>query len=373
MDLNPSIIAIPLYFVLIGLELLYDRIRNARLYRLSDSLTNINAGASQQVVGVIMHLIPLSIYELVYHNFNLGLVVNEPFTWLNFCILFVAYDFCYYWAHRMSHQINLFWSAHVVHHQSEEYNLSVALRQSWFQGVWTAPFYIPLALVGFSTENVLYVSGINLIYQFWIHTEAVDRMGFLEWFMNTPSHHRVHHGRNPKYIDKNHAGVFIIWDKLFGTFQIEEERPTYGITVPVNSWNPIWANFSHFQLIKEELAQTPKFADKLKVVFFPPGWQALRAGYQIPEVDRSIPKYDIPVTSPVQFYAIFQYISTTILTALYLFSQHKLDINQKIIGAIFIVWAILNLGGILEKKKLYHYSELLRYAVGAILLYFYIF
>ncbi len=366
MDLNPTTIAIPLYFFLMGIELLVDRYQNLKLYRLNDSITNINAGASQQVVAVLMHLIPISIYELVYHNASFRWIetLNMP-SWALFWVAFILWDFCYYWAHRMSHEVNLFWSAHVVHHQSEEYNLSVALRQSWFQGIWTSPFYIPMALLGFSTETVIYVSGINLIYQFWIHTEVVNRMGFLEYFMNTPSHHRVHHGRNPKYIDRNHAGVFIVWDRLFGTFQAEEERPTYGITSPVNSWNPVWVNFAHLELIWKQVQDTPLFFDKLRVVFYPPGWQPAEQGGQqkVPEISRdTVKKYDTSVKPMVAWYVVFQYVILTVGIAFYLFEHAKFDMPLKLGGAGLIVLGVWTMGGFFENKKITYWFEYFRIA-----------
>jgi alkylglycerol monooxygenase len=262
MNANPIMLAIPFFFLAMGIEILIDRYKQTGLYRLNDSITNLNAGTSQQVVGIFLKVFTLGLYEAIYANFALFKV---PHVWWSWLVAFILYDLCYYWSHRMSHEVNLFWSGHVVHHQSEEYNLSVALRQSWFQGIWTAPFYLPMALLGFDTTQLLIVGGINLIYQFWIHTELIDRMGPLEWVMNTPSHHRVHHGRNPKYIDKNHAGTFIVWDRLFGTFQAEEERPVYGITTPINSWNPVWANFSHYEAIGQQLRQAHTLSDKLRL------------------------------------------------------------------------------------------------------------
>lgn len=351
--LNPTTAAIPLFFLLIGVELLISQYQKRKLFRLNDSITNLNIGGTQQIVAVLISLAGIGLYDVIYHRFSFKLIDISAFSWTNFIILFIAWDFCYYWAHRTSHEVNLMWSAHVVHHQSEEYNLTVALRQSWFQGVWTAPFYLPLALIGFSPMDVVFVSGINLIYQFWIHTEMVNKMGFLELFMNTPSHHRVHHGRNPKYIDKNHAGVFIIWDRMFGTFQQEEEKPTYGITTPVNSWNPIWANFAHFKTIGTQLKEATSWKDKLKVLFYKPGWSAKAAGYiPVPEVERtSVQKYDTIVPLSVNWYVIFQYVLTAIGIVFFLFNIHQLNISIKILAAALVMFAVWTTGGLLEKKK----------------------
>ncbi|KAB7729053.1 sterol desaturase family protein [Rudanella paleaurantiibacter] len=349
MNFNPIMLAIPFFFLAMGIEIWLDRYRQTKLYRLNDSITNLSAGTSQQVVGIFLKVITLGLYEAVHANFALFQV---PHTWWSWILAFVLYDLCYYWAHRLSHEVNLFWSGHVVHHQSEEYNLSVALRQSWFQGVWTAPVYLPMALLGFDTTQLLVVGGINLIYQFWIHTEMIDRMGVLEWFMNTPSHHRVHHGRNPKYIDKNHGGTFIIWDRLFGTFQVEEERPVYGITTPINSWNPVWANFSHYEHIGHQLRNAPTLTDKLKVLFYKPGWDAKMAVYHpIPDVSReSYQKFDTEVPQGVNYYVLFQYTLLVLATFPFLQFQGQLGWGEKGAIALLIGMTVVNFGFFFEGR-----------------------
>jgi len=359
MDFNPIMLAIPFFFLAMGIEIWLDRYRDTKLYRLNDSITNLSAGTSQQVMGLFLKVLTLGVYEVVYANFALFKV---PHIWWSWVVAFVLYDFCYYWAHRMSHEVNLFWSGHVVHHQSEEYNLSVALRQSWFQGVWTAPAYLPMALLGFDTTQLLIVGGINLIYQFWIHTEMIDRMGVLESVMNTPSHHRVHHGRNPKYIDKNHAGVFIIWDRLFGTFQVEEERPVYGITTPINSWNPVWANFSHYEHIGHQLRDAHSLTDKLKVLFYKPGWDAKMAVYHpIPDVSRdTYEKFDTSVAPAVNYYVLFQYALLTLATFPFLQFQGQLGWGQKAMIAGLIGLTVVNFGWLFESKRWAYWLEAVR-------------
>lgn len=230
--MNLIVLSIPVFFILIGLEVIYDRVKNRHLYRLNDAVSNISCGIFEQITGVFAKVFTVAMYAFVYEQWRFFTV---PDTWYSFVLLFLAVDFAYYWAHRKSHEINLLWIGHVVHHQSEEYNLSVTLRQGDLQKIFTSFSYLPIALLGFSPEFFLLIAAINTLYQFWIHTEAIGRLGPLEWVMNTPSHHRVHHGRNPKYIDRNHAGVFIIWDRMFGTFQPEEEHPVYGITTPVHT------------------------------------------------------------------------------------------------------------------------------------------
>ena len=364
MNPNPVMLAIPFFFLALGIEILIDRFQQTHRYRTADTLTNLGAGTSQQVIGIFLKVFTIGIYEWVFAHFAFFTV---PHVWWSWVLAFVLYDLCYYAAHRMSHEVNLFWSGHVVHHQSEEYNLSVALRQSWFQGVWTAPVYLPMALLGFDTTQLLVVGGINLIYQFWIHTELVGKMGFLEYFMNTPSHHRVHHGRNPKYIDKNHAGTFIIWDRLFGTFQEEEEQPVYGITTPLNSWNPVWANFSHYSHIFHDLRQANTLGKKLRVLFYKPGWDAKLAAYRpFPEVSRATyPKFDTTVPASVNFYVLFQYLLMTGATLPFLKTQDSLDLWLKSLIALLIGFAVINFGWFFEGRKQAYFAESVRLLLSA--------
>jgi len=365
MNLNPVVLSIPLYFVLIGIELVINRFQKKNLYRLNDAVTNISCGITQQLTGIFFKVVGVGIYMLVYENFAL---IEIPSNWLTIAILFVAADFCYYWAHRMSHQINLFWGGHVVHHQSEDYNLSVALRQSTFQVLWTFAFHLPLALIGFNTLDHVLVMGLNLIYQFWIHTETIGKMGWFEYIFNTPSHHRVHHGRNPKYIDKNHAGVFIIWDKMFGTFQVEEERPTYGITTPVNSWNPVWANFNHYAQMWATLKTIDGFSNKVKFTFNKPGWLPdAMGGYQpAPEINPdTYHKFDTVTPMRLNLYVLFQYTVALGITAFFLFNEKNFDIASKALMAGGIIVTIMNCGLLFENKNWVKYTEYLRITLVA--------
>src|SRR6056297_2359014 len=198
MDVNPVILAIPVFFILIGMEVAYGYFKDRKIYRLNDAVANISCGIVEQLTGVFAKVFTVAAYAFIYDNFR---VFTLEDTWYWIAIAFIGVDFFYYWAHRMSHEVNLFWLGHVVHHQSEDYNLSVALRQSTFQKMFTFYFYFPLAFLGFKTEWFLLMGAFNLLYQFWIHTEVIKNMPrWYEFLFNTPSHHRVHHGRNPKYI-----------------------------------------------------------------------------------------------------------------------------------------------------------------------------
>jgi sterol desaturase/sphingolipid hydroxylase (fatty acid hydroxylase superfamily) len=360
MNLNPIVLSIPIFFILIGVELLIERFRQQKLYRLNDALTNISCGIGEQVTGVFMKLFIVSVYQFIYERYAL---FDIPTTWLTGILLFIGVDFFYYWFHRYSHEINVLWGGHVVHHQSEEYNLSVALRQGWFQKVFSFAFYLPLALIGFDTLLFVTVSSLVTLYQFWIHTKAIGRLGWLEWILNTPSHHRVHHGVNPKYIDKNHAGALIIWDRMFGTFQQEEEEPVYGITKPLNSWNPLWANLQHYADMLKTIRQTPDWKDKIRILVMPPGWQPAYMGGKlpIPQIDPAVyRKFDTDSPTRLNYYVFFQYVFTLLGSALFLFTADKMQTSIKVSAASLIVIAIVNCGALFEKKKWVYVAEFIR-------------
>lgn len=372
MDFNPVILSIPLYFLLIGFELVYQLVKKVKIYRTNDAITNISCGISSQVTNAIWGVLSVALYQFVYTHWSIAEIPN---TWWSYLILFLLVDLCYYWFHRASHEINFLWNtAHVVHHQSEDYNLSVALRQASFGGVFSMLFYLPLALIGFNAYAFLAVKGINLIYQFWIHTEAIDKLPkWFEYIFNTPSHHRVHHGRNPKYIDRNHAGTLMIWDRMFGTFQAEEEKPTYGVTKPTNTWNPVWANVLPIVDMTNQVKSTPGFLNKLKVLFFKPGWQpAELGGYQTaPELDRqSYHKFNMHPHLPMIRYVFVQFVLVLTFTALFLFTQANYDFYTKLALAGYIIWSIAQLGLLMEARRSWIPSEYIRLLASAAIVVF---
>jgi alkylglycerol monooxygenase len=362
-NLNPIVLSIPVFFALIGIELVVERLSHRSLYRLPDAIANISCGITSQLSGLFMRVFAIGIYELLYANVAL---VQWQRNWVYWFVLFLLVDLAYYWAHRMSHEINLFWGGHVVHHQSEEYNLSVALRQSSFQVVWTFAFSLPLAVLGFRTLDFALISALTTLYQFWIHTETINTLGWFEYIFNTPSHHRVHHGRNPQYIDKNHAGTLIIWDKLFGTFRKEEERPTYGITKPVQSWNPLWANVSHYASMAEDLRQIPSWRDKFYYLFKKPGWlpDSLGGYRAAPPVEKSTyRKYETPAPVPLNYYVLFQYIVCLACTSFFLFNQSQFSLLEKGIAATLLSLWVVNSGVLFENRRWVYFSEWARIAV----------
>ena len=214
MEVNFIALAVPVFLLFIGIEYFFSIVKKKPLYEVKDFINNLSTGVLEQLINTPLKILLLFPYDSLYHH--AGLFSVNPHFITPWVLLWVGVDFCYYWLHRASHRINLLWVGHSVHHQSEYYNFSVALRQGILQAMTTWFFYLPLALLGFPTWMFFIVISLNTLYQFWIHTQCIDRLGWLEKVFNTPSHHRVHHGINPIYIDKNFAGSLIVWDKLFG-------------------------------------------------------------------------------------------------------------------------------------------------------------
>jgi alkylglycerol monooxygenase len=369
LNINPIVLSIPVFFILIGIELLVERFTHKELYRFPDAIANLSCGITSQLSGLFLKIFAIGAYQYLYEHFSFFTLDKN---WLYWLALVLLVDLSYYWAHRMSHEINLFWGGHVVHHQSEEYNLSVALRQSSLQVIWTFAFSLPIAFLGFETFDFALISALNTLYQFWIHTETINKLPkWFEFIFNTPSHHRVHHGRNPKYIDKNHAGSLIIWDRMFGTFQPEEERPTYGITKPVNSWNPLWANVSHYADMTNDLKRIPSWSDRFKYLFKKPGWlpESLGGYRAAPEVDKATyRKYDTPSPLSLNLYVLFQYTVALIGTALFLFNASKFNLQEKAFISVLVCWVVVNCGVLFEQRQWVKWAEWIRILLYPILL-----
>ncbi len=341
-------LAIPLFFLLMGMELLWSVWSGRKVYRFNDFVANMGCGIGSQIVGAFTKAGIFAVYLAVYDNWRLFTLENSVLTWV---VTFLLIDLLYYWFHRFSHEINFLWAAHIVHHQSEEYNLSVALRQSWWQGLFSFWFYIPVAFLGVHPLTIVTVGAFVTLYQFWIHTKALGKLGPLEWLFNTPSHHRVHHGSDPKYIDRNHAGTLIIWDKLFGTFQKEEEEPLYGITTPLNTWDPLRANFHYYQDLFTLAKKATRWPDKIRVFLKPPGWKPEElGGFEGPrQKDRATHrKFDTEAPAAVTTYVVAQFILLLAVTTFFLFRQADLGpVRTWTTAALIVVW-VMDLGLLLE-------------------------
>ncbi|UUY04068.1 sterol desaturase family protein [Svornostia abyssi] len=239
-------------------------------YDLVDTRTSLTMGLGNVAINVVWKFVVVLAYTALYELTPLRLSPSDWWVWV---LLFFADDFAYYWFHRVSHESRVFWASHVVHHSSEHYNLSTALRQTWVPMTYF-PFWLPLALMGFSPWMILLAQSWSLIYQFWIHTERVRRLPrFLEAVLNTPSHHRVHHGSNQQYLDKNYGGILIIWDRMFGTYEPEGERVKYGLTKNIETHNPVRVAFHEYVALWHDIRHARGVRTKVALAFRGPGWQ----------------------------------------------------------------------------------------------------
>jgi len=267
---DPTVYFIPGFVALILLEIWLGYCEQRNVHTdVKDSAASIGMGIGSLVIGVGVKTLAFGIFMFLYQYriFDLG-----PAKWYAWVLLFFADDLSFYWHHRLSHQVRILWAAHVNHHSSVNYNLAVALRQSWTEILYKYTFWMWLPLVGFHPVMILTMMSISLIYQFWVHTETIGRLGFLEWFMNTPSHHRVHHASNTRYLDRNHAGILIIWDRLFGTFEPETEKVRYGLTSNIHTYNLLEIAFHEYRNIYRDIKRAPALGDKLRYLIMPPGW-----------------------------------------------------------------------------------------------------
>lgn len=364
---NYIALAIPIFFLLIGVELLVSKMRKTNLYRFNDAVTNISCGIGQQVIGVFLKFLGVISYIYIYDQFRF---FDIPQTLLVGFLLFLGIDFFYYWFHRLAHEISFLWGSHVVHHQSEEYNLTVALRQSWTQNLFSTWFYTPLAFLGFHPIMFLIINQFQTLYQFWIHTRTINKMPkVFEYFFNTPSHHRVHHGVNPKYIDRNHGGTLIIYDRLFGTFQEEEEEVVYGVTQQPNSWNPVWLNVEYWVWLFREAGKTRTWSDWFSMMVREPGWRpdylggAAEAKHGI--TPDEFPKYDTTIPMSLNLYILFQYFFILGGATFFLFQSNGWNIGLKIGVTLLVIISLVNLGGLFEKKPWVWYAEYSRLLISA--------
>lgn len=296
--MQPAILfyAIPFFVLLLSIEAWFSHKENKHLYETKDTWSSLALGIGNVLTGFVTKALIFGLFTVLYKYRLFTLEASQWWVWV---LLFFADDFSYYWFHRTSHHVNWFWASHVVHHSSQRYNLAAALRQTWTGNATGAfLFWAWMPLVGFHPLMVLLMQQISLIYQFWIHTETIKKMpAWFEYIFNTPSHHRVHHGSDLKYLDKNHAGILIIWDRMFGTFRNEEERPIYGLTRNVNTFNPVFVAFFEWKHLFRKMASTRSAKKALKYLIKPPGWShdgsSKTAREMIDEYNRSHPETPI--------------------------------------------------------------------------------
>ena len=355
--------AVPVFFLMIGIEFIFGVIKGTNNYRLNDSIAAISLGLISRLPPLLNLGIQGVVWTYVATNLNMSLMPKD--SWVTWVIAFLFYDLCYYWMHRMSHEVKVLWASHVVHHQGEEFNLSTALRQTSSGWLWKWIFYIPMFMVGIPGEVFFTVAAINLLYQFWVHTEHIKTLGALELIFITPSNHRIHHAQNPEYIDANYGGVFIIWDRIFGTYIPEKDdlKPIYGTVKPLRSWNPIWSNLEIYHQMIRDTIHTKTLKNKIKVWFSSTRWRPEDVYENFPHVTNDLEdfeKYDPDANRTTKFFTSVQFIINSSISTIIIFTIADQSYLQSCMLAIMLVASTTLVTSIIENKKWGYQSELAR-------------
>jgi sterol desaturase/sphingolipid hydroxylase (fatty acid hydroxylase superfamily) len=311
-------IAVPFFLLALLLELVIDRVKGTGYYRAADAINSLSAGTLSTTFGYFTKIVPTVIWAYAFQEFAL---FDMPLAWFDtsptglllWLVAMVAWDFCYYWSHRCGHEISILWASHAVHHQSEDYNLSTALRQTSTGFLFNWVFYLPLFLVGFPPEVLITVNALNLIYQFWVHTQLIGKLGFLDRIFVTPSNHRVHHAQNARYIDRNYGGILVLWDRMFGSFQeeLDDDPVVFGVRKPLASWNPFWANLQVYAYLWFDAMRTRRWRDKIGIWFRRTGWRPQDVEMRFPKARsdlRTFRKYEPPLPPAMRYYLIGQFV-----------------------------------------------------------------
>ena len=351
--MNYILMAIPGFFVLITIELLANKMKGTDYYRLNDGVNSLAMGMMSRITKILYAVIPFSFYVYFYEDFALFSWEINVWTWL---IAFVLYDLSYYWNHRIGHTMNVSWASHVVHHSSEEYNLTTALRQTSVPNVIGWIFYIPIALLGFPPWIIATVGSLNLLYQFWVHTQLIDRMpNWYEAIFVTPSNHRVHHAKNKIYVDKNYGGVFILWDRLFKTFQpeLKEEKVVFGISIQLSSWNPVWGNIHFLASLIKDAWRTSSWKDKLTLWFRRTGYRPadVEAQYPIVKSNEVVAKYDIELNSGIKGYIVAQFFFVVSGVILLMMQAPEMNHTQHFALGLTLAFSLFSMGKVQESSS----------------------
>ncbi|SHF29052.1 Sterol desaturase/sphingolipid hydroxylase, fatty acid hydroxylase superfamily [Microbulbifer donghaiensis] len=370
--MNLITLAIPFFLIAVLVELALDRWRGWGLYRLNDAIGSLSAGILSRITGLVRKGVGLLIYIPLYQLLTpyyetVGFSWSAANPW-HLLLAVVAYDFCYYWKHRFAHEINIFWADHLVHHQSEDYNLTTALRQpcgglpiGWI-------FYLPLLLIGLPAELMITAGAIDLIYQFWVHTQKFPKVRWMEWIFVTPSNHRVHHAQNKVYVDRNYGGVFIIWDRLFGTYQeeLKQEPCIYGVRKPLNNFDPLAANLQHYKRMALDAWYTKSWWDKFTLWFRRTGYRPAdaEAAMPVPSCDlEHFERFDPQIGRGRRIYALLQHLIYSGGTLALLWYAQQLDYSQQLVAVALLALGLIANGRILNGHSWARVAELVRLAV----------
>ena len=358
--------AAPGFVVLILAELCVGWFRGRNTYRINDAVSSISLGVMSQITGVFTAAVGLGVYALAWEY--VALIRLPADAWWTWALALVGYDLCYYGFHRLSHEVNVLWAAHVVHHSSEEYNLSTALRQTSTGFLLGWVFYWPLAVIGIPPLVMGIAGMVNLLYQYWIHTRQIGRLGWFDRWFASPSNHRVHHGQNDYCLDRNFGGMFMVWDRLFGTFVDErpDEEILYGIRTPLRSWNPLWANLHFYADLWRDFRLADTWGDRLKVWFATPAWRPEAAARKAPKppFDPSrFQKFEPRVPRGLLLYALLQFALSFPLAVHFLVVQANAPLTVSASYAAVLMGTLFCVAGLLEGRVGFIWLEYTRLAL----------
>ena len=362
------LIAIPFFMVLILIELLYATKKNKQTYSTIDTIASLSSGVSNSIKNLLGLGVLLISYPYLLEQLSIVKLDNQWWVWM---VAFIFIDFAGYWSHRISHNINLFWNNHIIHHSSEHFNLACALRQPISDVIRYYPLLLlPAAILGVPEQLIAYIAPLHLFLQFWYHTEHIGKLGWLEYVFITPSQHRVHHAINAPYIDKNLGQIFSFWDRLFGTFQeeLDDEPPRYGVLKAVQTWNPIRINFLHLIQLITDAYRTSSYWDKLRIWFMPTGWRPVDVtdAYPIEYIEdiHGFERYDTKPSIFFRYYAILQLVAVLGLFILMLRGYTQLSHVELIFFSVYLGTTIYGYSDLFDLKYSGYVIELIRSCFG---------
>ena len=357
--MSPSqviVLATPVFFLLIAIEFAWGWARKRNTYRLNDAVNSISLGMLSEITKVFTRLLRVGIYTAVYTSVSLVPIEEARefwTTWYGWLLALLFYDFCYYWLHRAGHESAIFWAAHVVHHQSQDYNLSTALRQTSSGALLGWVFYLPMAVAGVPPLVFGVVALVDLLYQFWVHTEHVPKLGWFDRWFCSPSNHRVHHAVNDGYLDRNYGGVLIIWDRMFGSFQEEGEKCVYGTRSPLNSWDPLWSNAEVYWALAKDSWHARNWLDKLRVWFKPPGWRPADVAARFPrpafDVAR-VERYHPPVGAAASWFGAIQFVLLLGGVSVFLWHADGMPLSQSAVWLAALCAGLWSVGAVMQGR-----------------------
>ncbi|MEO5670374.1 MAG: lysoplasmalogenase family protein [Ramlibacter sp.] len=350
------VLATPVFFILIAIEFAWGWKRKRNTYRLNDSINSISLGMLSETTKVFTRLLRVGIYGAVYTTVSLvPLEAAREFwmTWYGWLLALLFYDFCYYWLHRAGHETAIFWAAHVVHHQSQDYNLSTALRQTSSGALFGWVFYLPMAVAGVPPLVFGVVALVDLLYQFWVHTEHVPKLGWFDRWFCSPSNHRVHHAVNDCYLDRNYGAVLIIWDRIFGSFREEDEKCVYGTRSPLNSWDPMWSNAEVYWGLAKDSWRARNWLDKLRIWVKPPGWRPAELAARYPKPAFDIAKVEVfhpPISRAVAWFGAIQFVVLLQFVALFLWHADRMPLAQSAVWLAALSVGLWAVGAVMQGR-----------------------